>query len=414
MKNRKWLVLVLSAVFLLGVLTTSALAEKTTIRFANWQFLEPGRVDMLNEFIAEFEALNPNVEIVPEAIPYSTYNEKIMNELRSGQGPDIFFCQEFSLIPWIQDGYIAALDQLIDLDKYEFLPQQESAIVDGKTYAVLYEGFPYGGLICNMKLFEEAGVEIPTTPEELIEASRKLTKAPGQWGLAHPFNFANYSYIMQGGMIVIKGFGGRIVEEDGSIGVDSPEFIAGVNFLKELYESGGAPKGTEFRQQRQWFTDGNVAMVMDGSYWPLIVQAENPELYDHLQVARLPFPNPASPYETNWYMISESSKNKQVAADFLDYLLTDSVQERWSIASGMGTGRAFTLDLVNEEYPWFKAYSDVSPDGVVRIYPGLERQTVQARKMVSDAIAEVLIGRKTTEQAMKDLKNQLLALKERQ
>jgi hypothetical protein len=50
---------------------------------------------------------------------------------------------------------------------------------------------------------------------------------------------------------------------------------------------------------------------------------------------------------------------------------------------------------------------------VVRIYPGLERQTVQARKMVSDAICEVLIGKKTAPQAMADLKAQLLALKDR-
>lgn len=415
MTRTKWLSLVLSFATLIVVLSTAAApaAQKVTIRMANWQFLEPGRVDILNTFISEFEELNPGVEIVPEAIPYSTYNEKIMNELKSGQGPDIFFCQEFSLIPWIQDGYAAPLDNLIDLSKYEFLPQQSSAVVDGKTYAVLYEGFPYGGLICNMKLFKEAGVEIPKTPEELITAAQKLTKSPSQWGLAHPFAFGNYSYIMQGGMIVIKGFGGKIVEDDGTIGVDSPEFIKGVEYLKKLYDSGGVPKGTEFRQQRQWFTEGNVAMVMDGCYWPLIVKAENPELYDHLEVAALPFPNPASPYETNWYVISESSRNKEIAAKFLEYLLTESVQDRWAVASGMGTGCAFTLDSVNREYPWFKVYSDASPYGVVRIYSGLERQTVQARKMVSDAICEVLIGKKTAPQAMADLKAQLLALKDR-
>lgn len=61
----------------------------------------------------------------------------------------------------------------------------------------------------------------------------------------------------------------------------------------------------------------------------------------------------------------------------------------------------------------FKVYSDASPYGVVRIYSGLERQTVQARKMVSDAICEVLIGKKTAPQAMADLKAQLLALKDR-
>ena len=79
----------------------------------------------------------------------------------------------------------------------------------------------------------------------------------------------------------------------------------------------------------------------------------------------------------------------------------------------MGTGEAWTLDAVSDAYSWFQVYSDVSPYGVVRIYPGLERHTAQARKMVADAISEVLIGRKTAAQSMADLKNQLLQLSDR-
>jgi len=410
---RKLSVVVSLSVLLLVAFSGIMQAQKIQIRFANWQFLEPGRDTLLYQFIEEFEAQNPGVEIVAEAIPYSTYNERIANELRAGQGPDVFFSQEFSIIPWIQDGFVAPLDDLIDLAKYDFLPQQSSAIYNGKTYAVLYEGFPYAGLICNMKLFEEAGVEIPTTPEELIEAAQKLTKAPDQWGLAHAFAFANHAYIMQSGMMVIKGFGGRIVDEDGNIAVDSPEFIAGVEYLKQLYDSGGVPVGTEFRLQRQWFTEGKVAMVMDGPYWPLIVKEENPELYEHLEVARLPFPDPASPYETNWYMISANSQHKEIAAKFIEHLLSKDIQKTWAVGSGMGTGEAWTLDAVSDAYSWFQVYSDVSPYGVVRIYPGLERHTAQARKMVADAISEVLIGRKTAAQSMADLKNQLLQLSDR-
>ncbi len=128
---RKLSVVVSLSVLLLVAFSGIMQAQKIQIRFANWQFLEPGRDTLLYQFIEEFEAQNPGVEIVAEAIPYSTYNERIANELRAGQGPDVFFSQEFSIIPWIQDGFVAPLDDLIDLAKYDFLPQQSSAIYNG-------------------------------------------------------------------------------------------------------------------------------------------------------------------------------------------------------------------------------------------------------------------------------------------
>ncbi|BAS27852.1 ABC transporter substrate-binding protein [Limnochorda pilosa] len=407
---------VLAATFatllVLGAAAGTSMAQ-TVVQYANWQFLEAGRSDLLRGFIAEFEAANPDIRIEPIEVPYSVYTERMTNVLASGAGPDVLFTQEFTLVPWMKAGYLAELDELLDLSRYSFLPQQSYAQSDGKTYAVLYEGFPYGGLIINTKLFEQAGIDIPRTPEEFIEAAVALTKPPHQWGLAHPFDFSNPSYIMQGGMIVIKGFGGRIIDENGNPAVNSPEFIEGVKYLKRLYDSGGTPVGTDFRLQRDWFTQGLVAMVLDGSYWPLIVRAQNPELYKAIDVYNVPFPKLDSPYETNWYVINANSKNKKAAARFVEYLMSRKVQERWALLSGMGTGEAWTLDLVAERLPWFEAYARATPYGVVRIYKDYEEQTPQVRRMVADAIAEVMTEQATAEEAMNDLQEALVALKGR-
>ena len=58
------------------------------IRLAHWQ-LEAGVRDGLTEASAEYEKLHPNVRIVQEAIPESTYGQWMSTQLMGGTAPDI-------------------------------------------------------------------------------------------------------------------------------------------------------------------------------------------------------------------------------------------------------------------------------------------------------------------------------------
>ena len=58
------------------------------IRLAHWQ-LEAGVRDGLAEAAAEYERLHPNVRIVQEAIPESTYGQWMSTQLMGGTAPDI-------------------------------------------------------------------------------------------------------------------------------------------------------------------------------------------------------------------------------------------------------------------------------------------------------------------------------------
>ncbi len=405
--STKFRVFGLALVFLMILGVGSAFA-KVTLQYANWQWHESGRSDVLQSFVDAFEKANPDITIEKVAIPYSTYNDALTTQFEAGGGPDLMFVQDMALIPWINHGYLASLNELMDLASFsEFFPvQQETAVKDGKTFAVIYEGFPYAGLSYNKLLFEKAGIDVPTTPEELLEASDAIYKATGKPGLIHPTNLSNPSYIMQGGMIVIEGFGGRIVK-DGKFAVTEPEFIKGVEFLKKIYNLESTPAGMEFGVQRQQFLAGDAGMVMDGSYWPSIVKMNNPELYENLGVAKLPFPDQASPFETNWYAVNNNSKNKEAAAKFVTFLLSPEQANKWAVISSI-PGLTYTYEAVEKEYPWFKIYADVSPQGVVRMLPGYESHTPEIRRMVADAISSAMSGQQSCEDAMKRLEKDLL------
>ena len=77
------------AVVTIGVRRTQeSPANVVTVRVAHWQ-LEAGVRDGLAEAAAEYEKVHPNVRIVQEAIPESTYGQWMSTQLMGGTAPDI-------------------------------------------------------------------------------------------------------------------------------------------------------------------------------------------------------------------------------------------------------------------------------------------------------------------------------------
>ncbi|GAB1400860.1 sugar ABC transporter substrate-binding protein [Aminivibrio sp.] len=402
---KKTTVLFLAAILVIGLV--GVVSAETVLKYANWQFQEPGRAEVLDEFIAKFEK-DTGIKVEKVSIPYSSYNDALATQFEAGQGPDVMFIQDMALVPWMERGYLADLDSIMDLKKFsaDFPVQQSYAQMKDKTYAIMYEGFPYAGMVYNKELLEKAGAEVPTTPDELLAVSDAIYKATGKPGLIHPTDLSNASYIMQGGMIVIHGFGGKIVDDNGKFTVNTPEFVKGVDFLRKIYNLKSTPAGMQFGVQRQQFLAGDAGIVMDGSYWPSIVQMNNPELYKKIGVAKLPFPNPASPFETNWYAVNANSKNKEAAGKFVAFLLDPENANKWAIISSI-PGLKYTYDPVTKEYPWFKVYADASPAGIVRMLPKHEKDTPEINKLVADSIAVAMSGQTGPQEAMDQLQKQL-------
>lgn len=401
--------LMLSTALLFSAGKSEAKAESITITWGNWQFLESGRDVVLEGFVKDFEAANPGIKVEPAPIAYSTFNDVLTTQFRAGKGPDVIRIQDMTLVPWMKMGFLAPLDNLIDLSKYqaEFQEQQSLGVMNGKTLALICEGFPYGALMINGKLLAASGMDVPTTPEELLAVSDAIYNATGFTGLAHATEFANQSYIMQSGMIVIEGYGGRIIK-NGEFAVNDSDFVEGVEFLVDIYNLKSHPAGLPFGLQREQFLAGEAGMVMDGSYWPGIVRANDEELYQNLIVAKLPFRDPATEFETNWDAINaNSSPEKQAAAaKFIEFLMSKDVASKWALESAI-PGLKFTAKAISDEYPWFKVFADASPTGIVRPVPGYEADTPEIRKMVADGISYALSGEVTPKQAMDKLKKDL-------
>lgn len=136
----------------------------------------------------EFHEKYPQYEIEEVSLPFAQYWDKMTADCAADCPPDIMMHNATKLGSFIELGEIEPLDNLWDEEteqrlKNDFLPAQSEApiVVDGKTYA-LYMMLTSHQLMYNEKLLEEAGIEVPTTTEEFIEAAIALTNAPEQYG----------------------------------------------------------------------------------------------------------------------------------------------------------------------------------------------------------------------------------------
>lgn len=130
------------------------------------------------EVAAEFEEANPGVTVEQTGYQNEELQRTLIpNALAAGDPPDLFqVWPGGELRDQVENGYLMALDDVI--------PDTVSSVgatvnpwqVGGETYAVPFtfgvEGFWY-----NTDLFDQAGVEVPTTFDELIEVVGALREA---------------------------------------------------------------------------------------------------------------------------------------------------------------------------------------------------------------------------------------------
>ncbi len=388
--------------------------NKVTVKLASQWWLEPGRKELYEGFKKDFEAAHPNITIEPVAMSYSEYFDKIKVLLGSSDAPQIFYATLVQLKLWKEMGYLEPLDNHMDINKLlqevSSPESQKQAEIDGKMYALYLEACPYSGLIYNKKLLSDAGVAVPTTPEELLAAAKKLTKGTEQFGFITADSADNPTHIMQEAMIIIHGFGGKIINDQGGFGVADPEFIEGVKFWKSLIDSGAVPKNMVYNTQRKLLFAGKAAMCLDGGYFVTWAQSENPEVGKNLDVAYGPFKTKNNPIDLTYFSINSKAteEQKKASIEVLNAYMGADFQGKWIRQCGypVTMKNAITPEF-EKEFPWFKIYEDTAAYGIPLSVKGYETQSDELRRVVADYLLKVILANEPVEKAMKDCKAQL-------
>lgn len=300
-------------------------------------------VTKLEEF-TDLTGIKVEYSITPEA----SYFDKISTSLSSRSGsPDLFMSGAYQLWDYSTAGYVQDLNEFLDNSEmiepnYDFEDFVSSAISalkwDGVPGNVVGQGAQLGlplafeiySLAYNKRAFEEAGLEVPTTYDELLTACDALQGWNGENSYAMAVRGArDWGTIHPGYMSIYASFGAKDFEiEDNKLvsKVNSPEAVAMTEFFVDMIKRGGSTSWAKYT----WYDcgadlgAGKAAMMIDADNngvhqnWPGVAEEAGNIAWTTLPVAKAG-DTLNSNYWTWSMAMNEASKNKEAAWYFLMY-----------------------------------------------------------------------------------------------
>ena len=160
-------------------------AQNMTLDFPSWQAEDPGFAEWWKALIADYEAKHPGVKIKLYSIPFVNYVNQLTVRFAGRNPPDIVHLPTRNFASFASQQWLEPIDDLIKATDIpaKWSPLQSEMVWDGRTYGLLL--LPYGNLLYyNEKILQDAGVKVPTTPAEWLDAMAKTTnRDKGVFGL---------------------------------------------------------------------------------------------------------------------------------------------------------------------------------------------------------------------------------------
>jgi multiple sugar transport system substrate-binding protein len=233
--------------------------------------------------------------------------------------------------PLVEAGVLEPLNDLLpNLDKWP-AASKDGWTYDGNLMAVTWTPSPVV-LYYNKVLLEKAGfTEAPKTWDEVLTMARAVAKLGKDEAGNQIYGFGISSKKLPGAgyfaLPFLNAYGGKFVDDNGNVVVDSPENVKAFTEMKALFDEGVSPEGLEIRDLRNLFATGTMGFHMDieagiGIFAGL--SAKGKDFANDYGIVVVPGATPDKGGESilieHNLVIYKDSERKEEAALFIDYL----------------------------------------------------------------------------------------------
>jgi multiple sugar transport system substrate-binding protein len=198
---------------------------------------------ILQQVIVEFKQAHPGVEVEFDRAPYGEYITKVLTLFSGGMAPDVMAVNAEQMMAFASRGVFVDLKPYLDKDpnlkSSDFYPEAiDHYTVKGMLTALPRDIAPVAVIYYNKNKFDEAGLPYPKddwTMDDLLATAQKLTKKDAT-GKITQYGFVGADASPSWDAWVYS-FGGALVDNEKNptrCVVDSPQAIAGVQFLSDL------------------------------------------------------------------------------------------------------------------------------------------------------------------------------------
>ncbi|MBD2015835.1 ABC transporter substrate-binding protein [Microcoleus sp. FACHB-53] len=328
--------------------------------------------------VQDFEKENPGIHLeIIEAPNATDLTENLYTAaFILGDSPydlvymDVIWTGKFAAAGWLLD----LSDRISEDELKAFMDKDvEAGRYKDKLYRIPLRS-DAGMLYYRTDLLEQIGAKPPETFEDLVKTSQQLQeKKATRWG--YVWQGAQYEGLPAMFVEILEGFGGFWVNsETNEVGLDQPEAIQAVEFLRSAIDKNISPPGvTSYREEdtRRLFVSGESAFLRN---WPYVWATANEagsEIKGKVGIKPMVHIPGAKSGAClgGWGMgIAKTSKHPQEALKAIQYFTSKEAQRRFTLETASISSRRdlFSDPEIIAKYPHYPKFQKLVESAVLR------------------------------------------------
>ena len=349
-------------------------------------------------FVDKFEAENPGIKLNLEVVSWNDVYTVVDTRIAAGQAPDILNIDTFS--DYAADGLLEPVSQWCPEELYnDFFPSFiDQSVMDGVVWAVP-DLASARALFYNVDMFEEVGIEVPTTWAELEDACQAIVDFyDGEvypWGIDMTTDEGQAAFAYY-----IWGNGGGFVDADNNWTLNSPENVEAIEYAIGLVNKGftNPSPATQTRYDLQdMFAAGKLAMVIAPNQLPTYVADKGGSI--NLATANIPANEGKSSSSVGVMdrvmafkdeSAPDQAKRDEAIGKFAQFFYNPENYVGWVSMEGFLPAVNSAVGALVEADPSFGAWLDVL--GGCQFYPTAKAEWDQVKQGVIAAEQNALTG----------------------
>lgn len=421
MKMKRWISLAMTAA-MIGSLATAMPAQAEEPEEITWMFWDDlqatedlvslGYADVLERFNTEYEG---KYHVTPITTNLEEYDGKLNALIAAGQTPDVYICNPGpNMDVYVEAGAAMDLTDIMNGEEADWYATFTDGIFDSLTYDGRIMGVPTcfaaACVYYNTKMFEDAGVEVPTTYDELLSVCQKLQDA-GYTPISCSAGTAWCLSMIAGYLCDRQGADLDAIAAHEANWTDDV-FVQAATKLKELSQYfQPTAAGDSNDQATAAFYNQEAAMLVQGSWAIGQMNGANDEIEDICGVFQFPaIEGGADPnrmiVKTDNLLVSSTTQHKDAAIALLK-MFTDQTAQKYMAEVG---GKFPIIKDVDIDY-------DVAPKQLAYVQDIMATSTgnfgfynesldsVEAGDCFDNAMVDVFLGNQTPEEAMQTVQD---------
>ena len=390
-----------------------AYAQQTTLTIESWRNDD---VDIWNnEIIPAFEAQHPDINVEFKADPPAEYNAALNARLAGGTAGDLITCRPFDAsLDLYNKSQLVSLNDLPGMENFSDVAKSAWQTDDASTTFCVPMASVIHGFIYNKDIFEELGLQEPTTTEEFYQVLDKIkedgTYVPLALGTADQWEAATMGF-QNIGPNYWKGEEGRkgLIEGTAKL-TDEPYVQTFAELAKWGPYMGDGYQAQKYPDTQNLFTLGRAAIYPAGSWDIPTFRAQA-----DFELGAFPPPRPAgadtcyiSDHTDIGLGINAASPNIEAAKTFLTWVASPEFAKIYANAlPGFFPLSSAEVEIGDELAREFLSWREECESTIRNSYQILSRGTPNLENELWNVSAQVLNGTMSPEDAAKQVQTGL-------